>query len=468
MSTTRPGDPAIAADLLITGADLVTMDAARPLVRDGAIAVRAGQISWIGAASDARQRVAAARTLDATGRIALPGLVDTHFHTGQQLLRGKIIELAKRRQLRLPIWRNYLIPFESILSEEDVYLSGQLAYANALRVGTTCFADAGGPHPGQMARAALDTGIRGLVALSTMDTGDGLPPSMRFSTRDAIDRNVALVNEWGTSATQSRVGAWLALRQLLVCSRDLWEAFRDAADDLGARIHIHLAEGTYEVEYAAEQWGMRPAEYLDAIGFLGPRVHAAHSILLSDAEIDLYAGHQVSAAHCPLGNFIIGVPKVPQMRRRGIRVGLGTDGAASGSIDLFEAIRASWVALQSHFGTPWHVRNVLPLEDLLRMATLGGAEALGLGAQTGSLEPGKKADIVLASPGHLDLQPVYDPVFTAARGITGRDVETVVVDGEVVVADGAMTTLDETELRARLAERWPVIMERFESATGAR
>ncbi len=463
----QPGGPAIPADLLITGADLVTMDPTRPLVRDGAIAIRAGRIGWVGPAGEARRRVVADRTLDASGQIALPGLIDTHFHTGQQLLRGKIIELAKRRQLRLPIWRNYLIPFESALTEEDVYLSGRLAYANALRVGTTCFAEAGGPHPDQMARAALDTGIRGLVALSTMDTGEGLPPSMRLATRDAVDRNVALVKAWGTSATEGRVGAWLALRQLLVCSRELWESLREAADDLGARIHIHLAEGSYEVEYAAERWGLRPAEYLGAIGFLSPRVHAAHSILLSAGEIDLYAEHQVSAAHCPLGNFIIGAPKVPEMLRRGIRIGLGTDGAASGSIDLFEAMRVSWVALQSHYGTPWHVRNVVTLEDLLRMATLGGAEALGLGREVGSLEPGKRADIVIANPQHLDMQPVYDPVFTAARGISGRDVTSVIVDGRLVVADGAVTTLDEQELRARLAERWPVIMEKFESMTGS-
>lgn len=456
------------ADLLITGADVVTMDAARPLVRDGAIAVRDGQISWIGPAREARQRFTADRTLDAAGRIALPGLIDTHFHTGQQLLRGKIMELAKRRQLKLPIWRNYLIPFESVLTEEDVYLSGRLAYANALRVGTTCFAEAGGPHPDQMGRAAEDTGIRGRVALSTMDTGEGLPPSMRFTTRDAIEANVALVKRWGTgTAPERRVGAWLALRQLLVCSRELWESLRDAAAELGARIHIHLAEGTYEVEYAAEQWGLRPAEHLDALGFLSPRVHAAHSILLSAQEIDLYAQRQVSVAHCPLGNFIIGAPKVPEMRRRGIRVGLGSDGASTGSIDLFEAMRVSWVALQSHYGTPWHVRNVVTLEDLLRMATLGGAEALGLDGQIGSLEPGKRADIVIASPRHLDMQPVYDPVFTAARGLTGRDVETVVVDGRLVVEDGTVTSLDEQELRARLAERWPVIMERFESMTGS-
>lgn len=453
------------ADLLVLGGDFVTMDGDRRVFRDGALAVRDGSISWLGSASEARRRFSASKTLEAGGRIVLPGLVDTHFHTAQQLLRGKIIELARRRQLKLPIWRNYLIPFESVLSEEDVFLSGQVAYANMLRVGTTCFTDAGGPHPDQMARAAVDLGIRGLVAQSTMDIGDGLPDSMRFTTRDAIDRNLALLKTWGVSATEQRVGAWLSLRQLLVCSRELWDSFRDLADESGSRVHIHLAEGTYEVDYAAEHWGRRPAEYLEAIGFLGPRTHAAHSILLSANEIDLYDRRRVSVAHCPLGNFTIGPPKVPEMRRRAIRVGLGTDGAANGSLDLFEAIRVSWVALQSNYGTPWHDRSALAVEELLHMATLGGAEALGMGEHIGSLEVGKRADFVIADPGHWDLQPVYDPMFTAARGLTGRDVEMVVVDGKTVVDGGVVLTVDEAELRARLAERWPVIMDRFESIT---
>jgi 5-methylthioadenosine/S-adenosylhomocysteine deaminase len=447
----------------VLGPDIVTMNSAQPVVPDGAVAVDDGKITWIGPAIEAADRFAAGQTICASGRIALPGLVDTHFHTAQQLLRGKIIELGRRRQLKLPIWRNYLIPFESILTEADVLLSGLVGYANALRVGTTCFADAGGPHPDQMARAALDVGIRGLVALSTMDSGDGLPAGMKFTTQAAIDANLALIKDWGVSPAEHRVGASLALRQLLVCSQELWESFRDIASAQGARVHIHLAEGSYEVDYAAEQWGKRPAEHLESLGFLSSRVHAAHSILLSEHEIDLYAERQVSVAHCPLGNFIIGAPKLHQMLRRGIRVGLGTDGAASGSLDLFEAIRVSWVALQSHFGTPWHVRNVVPLEDLLRMATLGGAEALGIGEHVGSLEVGKRADIVLISPWHWDVQPVYDPVFTVARGITGRDVDSVIVDGRLVVHQGSLVTIDEEELRAKLARRWPVIMQRFES-----
>ena len=452
-------------DLLVLGGDLVTMGSDRRVIRNGALAAHDRKISWIGTADEARQLFEPSRTLDASGRILLPGLIDTHFHTGQQLLRGKITELARRHQLKLPIWRNYLIPFESVLTEEDMYLSAQIAYANLLRVGTTCFTDAGGPHPHEMARAAVELGIRGLVAQSTMDMGEGLPASMRFSTREAIDRNLSLLKTWGASAADQRVGAWLSLRQLLVCSRELWETFRDLADEWGSRVHIHLAEGTYEVEYAAEHWGKRPAEYLEEIGFLGPRTHAAHSVLLSADEVDLYAERQVSVAHCPLGNFTIGPPKIPEMLRRGIRVGLGTDGASTGSLDLFEAIRVSFVATQSNYGTPWHDRSALSLEDLLEMATLGGARALGMGDHIGSLEVGKRADFVIANPSSWDLQPIYDPMFTAARGLTGRDVETVVVDGRIVVDDGVVSTVDEAELRGRMAERWPAIIGRFEAIT---
>ena len=465
MSSQTTSNARETVDLLVLGGDVVTMSPDRQVIRSGAVAIRGGLITWVGSAAEGRWRFGAQRSIEAGGRIVLPGLVDTHFHTAQQLLRGKISELARRRHLKLPIWRNYLIPFESVLTEEDVFLSAQIAYANLLRVGTTCFTDAGGPHPNEMARAATELGIRGLVAQSTMDIGDGLPPSMRFTTADAIERNASLIKTWGVSAVEKRVGAWLSLRQLLVCSRELWETFRDMSDETGSRIHIHLAEGTYEVDYAAEHWGKRPAEYLEGLGFLGPHVHAAHSILLSPDEVDLYAERDVSAAHCPMGNFTIGPPKVPEMRRRGIRIGLGTDGASTGSLDLFAAMRVSSVGLQTNYGTPWHDRSALSLEDLLEMATLGGATALGMGQHIGSLEVGKRADLVIANPADWDLQPVYDPMFTASRGLTGRDVETVVVDGDVVVDKGTVVTVDEGELRGRLAERWPEIMGRFESMT---
>ena len=378
------------ADLLVLGGDLVTMDAARRVVRNGAVAIQEGRISWIGDAAEARRIFEPRRTLDASGRILLPGLVDTHFHTAQQLLRGKITELARRRQLKLPIWRNYLIPFESVLTEEDVHLSAQLAYTNLLRVGTTCFTDAGGPHPTRWP-GPRSSSVFG--ACRTVHNGrGGRSPRIHEIYYAGGDRSQRHSAE-NLGSVRDQASAWAPgcrCGQLLVCSRELWETFRDLADETGSRVHIHLAEGTYEVEYAAEHWGKRPAEYLEEIGFLGPRAHAAHSILLSADEIDLYAERKVTAAHCPLGNFTIGPPKVPEMRRRGIAVGLGTDGASTGSLDLFEAIRVSFVAMQSNYGTPWHDRSALSLEDLLEMATLGGARALGMADHIGSLEVGKR------------------------------------------------------------------------------
>lgn len=456
-------DPRTPVDLLVSGADLVTMDPQRSVMTRGTIAVTAGRIAWIGSEAEAAGRFSARDRIDASGRIALPGLIDTHFHTGQQLLRGKLIQMSRTRQLRIPIWRNYLIPFESILAPEDVYLSGMVAYANMIRVGTTCFAEAGGPHPDEMGRAAEEVGIRGILALSTLDSGDDIPPGMRMTTQQAIDRNVALVKRWHRPANQNaRIDAWLALRQLIVCTPTLWEAFRDLSGELDVRIHTHLAEGTYEVDYAAERWGKRPAEYLDSIHFLSHRVHAAHSILLSDGELDLYAQRRVSVSHCPIGNFIIGPPRVAAMRRLGIPVGVGSDGASNGSIDLLRAIHVSQVTLQSHFGTPWHVRTVLSPEDLLVMATAGGATALGMADRVGSLEVGKQADIVLIDPSRLDLQPVYDPLFAVARGATGADVETVIVDGKPVMKDRHLLTVDEEQLQGRLSRQAPAIMDRFE------
>ncbi|TBR29815.1 MAG: amidohydrolase, partial [Reyranella sp.] len=206
-------------DLLVSGCDVVTIDGRNSVIRDGAVAVKGNRIVWIGKASAAKRRVTATSTLDGSGQIAMPGLIDAHVHTAQTLLRGKLAEIGQRQQVKNPPWKNYYIPFEGMLTDEDVYLSGLLCYANMISVGTTCFAEAGGPHPDAMGRAAIDIGIRGFVALSTVDQGVKAPRTMIATTRQAYDRNVALVKRWkGTQQGTDRVQAWLSLRQIIVCS----------------------------------------------------------------------------------------------------------------------------------------------------------------------------------------------------------------------------------------------------------
>lgn len=452
-------------DILVRGCDVVTLDAAGTVLREGAIAIDQGRIAWIGPAADAAGRFRGETTLEGSGRIAVPGLIDAHFHTGQQLLRGKLAEISRRMPLKIPVWKNYLIPFESVLEPEDVYLSGLVAYTNMLRVGTTCFAEAGGPHPDEMGRAALEVGIRGFIALSTIDQsetiGAAVPASMMMTADEAHRRNVELVKRWHE---QDRVQAWLALRQIIVCSPGLIQAMASAARELDVKIHTHLCEGTYEIDYALEKFGRRPTEYLERLGVLGRHLHCAHSVLLSPEEVDLFARHRLSACHCALGNHAIGVPRLIEMWRRGIDIGLGTDGPAGfGTLDIFQVAHAARVGQQAVAGTPYHIRTPISSEELLRIATVGGARALGVAEQIGTLEVGKRADLLLLDCTEMDQVPVYDPLFTAATVTVGRDVRSVIVDGRLVMRDRKILTVDMAALKARLARRHPDIMARFEA-----
>lgn len=466
MSTaaSAPGAPQ-RVDILVSGCAVVTMDDANTVLDDGAIAIADGAIAWVGSAADARGRFEAATTLDGRGRIAMPGLIDGHVHTGQQLLRGKLAQLARRRPLKIPIWKNYYIPFEGMLEPEDVYLSGMVAYTNMLQVGTTCFAEAGGPHPDEMARAAVEVGLRGFVALSTVDqsrgTGAAVPGSMLMTTEQALERNVGLVKRW---RDHERVQAWLALRQIIVCSPGLIRDMAQAAKDLDVKIHTHLAEGTYEVDYALENFGKRSAEWLADMGVLNEHLHCAHSVTLSPEEMDLYVRYKPSACHCAFNNYAIGHPPVIEMWRRGVAIGLGTDGAAAwSSLDIFQVAHAAKVGQQALWGTPNHIRTALSSDELLKIATRGGSRALGLGDRIGSLEPGKRADLLLVETGDMDQYPPVDPLFVASSLTVGRDVRDVIIDGKLVMRDREILTVDMERLHAQLAQRLPQIMVRFDA-----
>jgi 5-methylthioadenosine/S-adenosylhomocysteine deaminase len=440
------------------------MDDRDAVLRNGALAIDAGRIVWIGAVS-ASADFKGRTVLDGRGLIALPGLIDAHFHTAQQLLRGKLAAMGRKAPLKIPVWKNYYIPFEGMLDPEDVYLSGLVAYANMILVGTTCFAEAGGPHPDEMGRAAFEVGIRGFIALSTIDQsetiGAAVPKSMLMTSQEAYDRNVALVQRWRGN---ERVQAWLALRQIIVCSSDLIRSMAAAARDLDVKIHTHLCEGTYEIDYSLEKFGKRPTEYLDELGVLSHHLHCAHSVLLSPEEVDLYVKYRPSACHCSFNNHSIGVPRLIEMWRRGIDIGLGTDGAASwGTLDIFQVAHIARVGQQAVAGTGWHIRNPISSEGLLKIATLGGARALGVGDELGSLEVGKRADVLLVGSADLDQTPVYDPLFVASSLVVGRDVQSVIVDGKLVMKNRQLLTVDVEEIKSRLMRRQPELMARFEA-----
>jgi 5-methylthioadenosine/S-adenosylhomocysteine deaminase len=449
-------------DLLVLGPDIVTFDDEDSVIASGAIAVNGNTIVWLGPEAEATRRFAAKETLHAKGMIAMPGLTDGHVHTAQQFLHGKLSSVRRHGELRKPIWQRYLVPFESGLEPEDVYSSGLACYSAMIACGTTCFLEAGGPFPDEMGRAASDIGIRGRIAMSTMDMDDTVPAKSRYSTEEALRRSEELVLRW---QGHPRVNAWLSLRQLLVNTEALRVGMRDLSHALDTPIHTHLAEGTYEIDFTVRQWRLRPAEYLASIDCFDHYVHAAHSVLLSQNEIDLYAKHDVSACHCALNNYRIGTPRLYEMVRRNVRVALGSDGAATRStLDLFEVVHGAQVGAQAVSGTPYHWDTPLSCEQLLRLAVRGGARAARLEHQIGSLETGKLADIVLIDTSDYDQFPVLDPVITLAESTTGRDVRHVIIDGNIVMRDRRLLTIDVDAMRRQVSSRYQVIMSRFDEA----
>ena len=453
-------NPEQTADLRITGCHIVCFDDAGTIVEDGAIAITGNTITWIGKASDAT--FPARETLPAPGTIAMPGLIDCHVHTAQQFLHGKLQSIQRRGELRNPLWQRYLIPFESGLTPEDVYASGLAAYAAMIHSGTTCFLEAGGPFADQMGRAADEIGIRGRIALSTMDTEEDLPANTRCNTAEALRRSEELVLRW---KDHPRVNAWLALRQIMVNTDGLRRGMRELSHALQTPIHTHLAEGIYEVDYAIAKWGVRPVEYLEQLQCLDHHVHAAHSILLSPHEVDLYVQRDVSACHCALNNYRFGVPRLLELMRRGIRVGFGTDGAATrASLDLFQVLHGAVLGQQAVAGTPYHIDLPVTHEAILRQALRGGAAAARLSGAIGSLEVGRLADIVLIGAQHPDQFPVVDPLITLAESTVGRDVQTVIIDGRIVLREGRLQTVDLEPMREHLRKQYQGIMQRYDAA----
>ncbi len=448
-------------DLLITGCDVVTFDGKNTVVTDGAIAVRGNAIAWIGKAADASGMFTAKETVTASGLIAMPGMTDTHYHTAQQFLRG-VHRVTHRKG---PSWKKTLIPFESGLDPHDVYNSGMVGYTSMISAGTTCFLEAGGPHPDEMGRAADQVGIRGRISLNTCDMdGDGgpLPKSHIMTTSQALKENEALVKRWQSNP---RVKAWLSLRQILVNTEELRVSMSKLADELDTNIHTHLSEGTYEVDYTVENWNLRPPEYFESLGIFNKRMHCAHSIFLTPTDVDCYAKHDASVAHCAFGNYGGGPHRMLDMIRANIRVGLGTDGPNSrGTLDLFQVSHYAVLGQTLGYATPFHAPAQITYTDMLRQACRGGAAAAALGDQTGSLEVGKLADIVLVGHDDYDQFTSTDPTLTLAQNVVGLNVRTTIVDGKVVMKDREFLTVDTEKMRADVMARYPGMIARYEKA----
>jgi 5-methylthioadenosine/S-adenosylhomocysteine deaminase len=366
------------------------------------------------------------------GKVLIPGLVNTHTHLPMTLLRGLADDLP------LQVWLNdYIFPIEANFNKEHSYAGAMLGCLEMIRSGTTTFNDMYFEME-QVARAVDRTGNRAFIAHGMIDLGDKERRNNEFKQARKIVKKFH-------NTSNGRVKTTFGPHTPYTCSKELINGVRADADKYGVLIHIHVSETQNEVQEIKETYGMRPFEYLDDIGFLGPDVIAAHSVWLSDDEIEIIKNRGVKISHNPLSNMKLasGISPVIKMVENGICVSLGTDGAASNNnLDLFQEIKTSSLLQKVQTLDP----SVIPASKALEMATIEGARALGMENEIGSIEEGKKADLVLVDMKAPHLTPFRNPISHIAFSAEGSDVSTVICDGKLLMHEREFLTLDEMEV----------------------
>lgn len=414
-------------------------------VIEGDLLVRGGRIARVGAgAGEAEGPVDT--VIDAAGGYLLPGFVQTHVHLCQTLFRGWADDLPLLDWLRRRVW-----PLEAAHDPDTLRAATELACAELLRTGTTAVLTMETVHDTD---AVLETlaaiGLRATVGKCMMDRRDpDVPGRLYEPASTAIEESLALARRWhGTAGGRLRVA--LAPRFAVSCTRELLEATAGASAAEGLLVHTHASETRDEVALVRQTTGLGNMAYLAATGLASPRLRAAHCVWVDDAEQALMADRGVRVLHCPGSNLKLGSGLAPvvELRARGIGVSIGADGAACNNrLDMFDEMR-----LTATLQAVRHGPGRLTARDVVWMATREGARALGLEDEIGSLEAGKRADLILVDVRAPHLAPAPDPYSTIVYAARGTDVRLTVVDGRVLVEDGQLTWGDSEEIAARAHE----------------
>ena len=419
-------------DLIVTADLALTLDPASRILKDVAIAVADRTIVDIGPAADLQAKWEPATIIDGRGRIAMPGLVNVHNHTPLMITRGMIEDVGFA-----PMYTPG-IPQGHWLTEEDAYALSCLGMYELLRAGCTTVMDFY-RYPSSCARAAAELGVRAVIAGRVHDAEPGALATGRHTYSSAIGQaslreNAELIEKWN-GHDNGRIRCDWAPHAPDTCSDDLLREVKKLADAHGGNVHTHLSQLPAEIEAVKERTGLTPPQLMDKLGLLNDRLIAAHCIHLDRSDIELCGKSGMTVAHAPIGNAKGGrIAPIMELKEAGARIALCTD---TFSGDLIEAMR--WAISMQRINRQG---NVLDARTVLDWGTRQGAEAIGMGNQVGALEIGKKADIVLLDNRSPTLAPFVDGYGVLVHSASGRDVDTVIVDGRVVVSAGKLTLAD--------------------------
>ncbi len=416
------------SNLVIENATIVTMNAKREVLRNASIAISKDRIKELGTGDEIRSHFPEAKTIDGSGKVVLPGLINCHTHISMSLQKG--ITQAVPEGLYRVMW-----PVEKALTPEDIYTGALIGGAEALLGGTTCIID----HYFEMeeiAKATIKLGLRGFLGHTIMSRLGPITGEREY--QEGID----FVSRWKNR--HPLVNPMLAPHASDTVSVRWLKELREIATKQGVGIHMHLAQSTREQAYIKEQHGMGCVEFLDDLGFLGPDVLVAHCIYIDEPELDILAASGASPIYCPMGHSLSGRPmRAWELMQRGAGVLIGTDCVTNNNVmDLVGELRIAGAAQRQMTGD----RTAMPSIKILEAVTVDAAEAIGMSGQLGALMPGYMADLVVLDMAGLHAAPNYSVIDNIIYTCTGRDVETVLVNGQVVVKDSRLCTADEDEL----------------------
>lgn len=430
---------------------ILTMNASNQVYAHGSLLVEGDKILAVGTVDEQQVR-GDAEVIDLHGKYLLPGFVNTHVHTSQQISRGVGDDVDFITWLHKRMW-----PFESNMTEEDSYVSTLMCCLEQIRAGVTSFAEPGGQFVSGMAKAVTEAGLRAKLAKSVMDCGEGLPEIWQRTMEEELEQQIDDLNKYHNTA-DGRVQVWFGLRTIFNNTDALIVKTKELADKYGVGVHMHVAEAKSEIEYTQEVYGEPTVTHLHKLGVLDKNLLAVHTVWLTNEEIDLFKKYDVKVSHNPASAMrVLGFAKIPQMLDKKVCVSIGTDGASSSN--RMDMVDEMWLTSLIHKG--WRLDStVVPSEDILCMATKNGARALLDEEVYGSLEPGKKADLIVIDPHGPSMMPVNDRIAALVTAMHSSNIESTMCDGKWLMKERKILTLDEEAILKEAQERSDAIYKR--------
>lgn len=440
------------SQILIKNGYVISMNKNREIFKNGSVLIEDDKIKAVGKVEPSLVN-ADAEIYDVQGKIILPGLVNTHVHLSQQLGRGVADDVVLLTWLRERVW-----PYESSFNYEDSLISSTVCCVELIKTGVTTFLEAGGQYVDAMAEAVEKCGLRACLSKSTMDEGEGLPKAWQKTTQEELDFQEELFKKYNDTA-DGRIKIWFGLRTIFNNSDELIKGTKTLADKYNTGIHMHVLEVKEEMDYTRATRGETTVEHMNRLGALGPNLVAAHTVWLTEREIDLFRLYDVKVSHNPGAamKVVLGFAKIPEMLEKGIAVSIGTDGAPSNN--RMDMMRDMYLTSLIHKGRTLNPKTV-SAEQVLEMATINGARCALMEKEIGSLEVGKKADLIILNPDTIHSLPVIDPVANIVYAMSSENVESNMCNGKWLMKNREILFLDEKDLLEKVKIQNKKVMDK--------